>query len=170
MPRYAALLRGVSPMNCKMSALQQALERSGFTGVVTVLSSGNVVFDARSAPLAKLEARVEAATRTHLGRAFATIVRSVESLGALLASEPFAPFGPKPGEKKVVTFFKAPPPAVRLPVALGKARIVDLGPAHALTLYAPEDAGPVFMQLIEKTFGKEVTTRTWDTVAKVAAK
>jgi hypothetical protein len=28
--------------------------------------------------------------------------------------------------------------------------------------------GPVFMTLIEKTFGKEVTTRTWDTVKKAA--
>jgi hypothetical protein len=27
--------------------------------------------------------------------------------------------------------------------------------------------GPVFMALIEQTFGKAVTTRTWDTVAKV---
>jgi len=26
----------------------------------------------------------------------------------------------------------------------------------------------VFMSLIEKTFGKDVTTRTWDTVKKVA--
>ncbi len=28
--------------------------------------------------------------------------------------------------------------------------------------------GPVFMTLIEKSFGKEGTTRTWHTVAKVA--
>jgi hypothetical protein len=27
----------------------------------------------------------------------------------------------------------------------------------------------VFMTLIEKTFGKEVTTRTWETLKKVAA-
>ncbi len=27
---------------------------------------------------------------------------------------------------------------------------------------------PVFMQLIEKTFGKDVTTRTWETLEKVA--
>lgn len=32
----------------------------------------------------------------------------------------------------------------------------------------PGPRGPVFMTLIEKSFGKEVTTRTWDTVAKVA--
>jgi len=29
--------------------------------------------------------------------------------------------------------------------------------------------GPVFMRLIEKTFGADVTTRTWDTVRKVTA-
>ena len=28
---------------------------------------------------------------------------------------------------------------------------------------------PVFMTLIAKTFGKDVTTRTWDTVKKCAA-
>ena len=33
---------------------------------------------------------------------------------------------------------------------------------------APLDRMAVFMTLIEKTFGKEATTRTWDTVAKVA--
>jgi len=34
--------------------------------------------------------------------------------------------------------------------------------------YLPNPKGPVFMTLIEKTFGKDVTTRTWDTIAKVA--
>jgi len=32
----------------------------------------------------------------------------------------------------------------------------------------PGESGPVFMKLIEMTFGKEVTTRTWDTVKKCA--
>jgi len=34
--------------------------------------------------------------------------------------------------------------------------------------YLPSPKGPVFMTLIEQAFGKDVTTRTWDTVAKVA--
>ena len=37
-----------------------------------------------------------------------------------------------------------------------------------LAAYVPGAKGPVFMTLIEKTFGKDVTTRTWDTVQKVA--
>lgn len=40
---------------------------------------------------------------------------------------------------------------------------------EAYTAYLPGDKGPVFMNLIERAFGKEVTTRTLDTVAKCAA-
>ncbi|HEX5123431.1 MAG TPA: hypothetical protein VFV97_09295 [Rhodanobacteraceae bacterium] len=35
--------------------------------------------------------------------------------------------------------------------------------------YLPNPRGPVFMTLIEKTFGAGVTTRTRDTVRKCAA-
>jgi len=34
--------------------------------------------------------------------------------------------------------------------------------------YVPSPRGPVFMTLIDNTFGKTVTTRTWDTVRKCA--
>jgi uncharacterized protein (DUF1697 family) len=36
------------------------------------------------------------------------------------------------------------------------------------TTYVPGTGGPVFMTLIERTFGAQLTTRTWDTVKKVA--
>jgi hypothetical protein len=34
--------------------------------------------------------------------------------------------------------------------------------------YWPNPRGPVFMSLIKKTFGDEQTTRTWQTIEKVA--
>jgi hypothetical protein len=40
---------------------------------------------------------------------------------------------------------------------------------EVFTAYVPSPRGPVFMTLIEKTFGRNVTTRTWDTVRKGAA-
>ena len=40
--------------------------------------------------------------------------------------------------------------------------------AEVFTAYVPSDKGAVFMTLTEKTLGKEVTTRTWDTVTKLA--
>ena len=55
-----------------------------------------------------------------------------------------------------------------LPIGLGGARILSIKGREVFSAYLPNPKGPVFMVLIEKTFGKEVTTRTWDTVAKVA--
>ena len=40
---------------------------------------------------------------------------------------------------------------------------------EVFTAYLPTDKGPVFMQLIERAFGTDVTTRTLDTVARCAA-
>ncbi|MEX2154937.1 MAG: DUF1697 domain-containing protein [Gemmatimonadaceae bacterium] len=40
--RYAAFLRGVSPMNAKMPELQKAFAAAGFTDVTTRLSSARM--------------------------------------------------------------------------------------------------------------------------------
>jgi uncharacterized protein (DUF1697 family) len=91
-PRFAAFLRAVSPMNAKMPELRRAFEKAGFTNVVTVLSSGNVVFDAERAPVRALERRAEAAMQKHMGHSFVTIIRPVNGLKKLLAADPFTPF------------------------------------------------------------------------------
>ena len=79
MPRYVAFLRGVSPLNAKMPELKRCFENAGFTNVKTVLSSGNVVFDARAAAEATLERKAESAMHKVLGRTFYTIVRPADS-------------------------------------------------------------------------------------------
>jgi uncharacterized protein (DUF1697 family) len=170
MPRYVALLRGVSPMNCRMPALKQCLEDAGFTEVKTVLSSGNAVFDARKAANATLQRKCEQAMQAGLGRAFATIVRPQDELAALLQADPFARFKLPANAKRVVTFLRTPPEGkASLPDEVQGARILGLRGSEVLTAYVPEPGNPAFMALIEKTFGKDVTTRTWDTVRKCAA-
>lgn len=169
MPRYAAFLRGVSPMNAKMPALQRSFEAAGFGAVKTVLSSGNVVFDARTASPASLERKAEAAMSAHLGRRFLTIVRPVEALQALLAADPFAAFSLPPDAKRVVTFLREPAGQdLERPIERDGARILCVRGAEVFSAYVPGPRGPVFMTLIEKTFGVDVTTRTWETVARVA--
>ncbi len=117
-------------MNCKMADLRAAFEAAGFTDVRTVLTSGNVVFDARSTSEGALEQKAEAAMHERMGKAFLTIVRPIEELRGLLATDPYRAFRVSPKAK------------------------------------TPK--GPVFMSLLEKTLGKDQTTRTWDTIAKVA--
>jgi uncharacterized protein (DUF1697 family) len=169
MPRYAAFLRGVMPTNARMADLRKSFEAAGFTHVSTVLSSGNVLFDARAAPGASLERRAEAAMKQRLGRAFLAIVRPVDALRALVADDPYRGFGLPPHAKRIVTFLRTPADLkVPLPVEVDGARILCVRGGEALGAYVRTPRGPVFMTLIERTFGKDVTTRTWETVRKVA--
>jgi uncharacterized protein (DUF1697 family) len=171
MPRYVALLRGVSPMNCKMPELQRSLEDAGFTNVKTLLSSGNVAFDTpRAASAATLRKRLEAAMQAGMGRSFETHVRASQQLQQLIAADPFTAFKLRPGSKRVVTFLREPlqDSPIELPRTHGEACIWGLDGAEVFCSYVPEAKGPAFMQLLEKTFGKDITTRTWDTVAKCA--
>ena len=156
-------------MNAKMSDLKRAFEAAGFTDVKTLLSSGNLVFTARSASEAALQQKAEAAMTKTLGRTFLTIVRPVDTLRAMLASDPYEAFRLPSDVKRIVTFLREPPSSkLALPAELHGARILAINGSNVLSAYARTPKGPVFMTLIEKTFGAEQTTRTWDTVAKVA--
>ena len=169
MARYAAFLRGVMPTNCKMAQLKAAFEAAGFADVKTLLGSGNVVFTARAASTAALERKAEQAMHEQLGQAFLTIVRPVDDLRDILATDPYKKFPKRPQAKRIMTFLREPAAKkLKLPVELEGARILAMQDGVIFSDYMPNPKGPIFMSLIEKTFGKEVTTRTWDTVAKCA--
>jgi uncharacterized protein (DUF1697 family) len=170
MPRYVAFLRGVSPQNAKMPDLKRCFEEAGFANVKTVLSSGNVVFDARAASEAALERKALACMEAGLGRSFYPLVRSVADLTALLATDPYARFAVSPQAKRVVSFLReVPNPQPRLPIEQDDARLLCLVGREMFTAYVPNEKGPVFMTLIQKALGTEVTTRTWETVNKCVA-
>ena len=157
------------PLNCKMPALKAAFEAAGFSDVKTVLGSGSVVFTARRASEQALEQQAEAAMQEQLGQAFLTIVRPIEQLQQLLTSDPYKRFRVSPKAKRIVTFLRGRPNAkIALPVEMDGARILSIKDRDIFSAYLPTPKGPVFMTLIQKTFGKDLTTRTWDTVAKVA--
>jgi uncharacterized protein (DUF1697 family) len=165
---YVAFLRGVMPTTATMENLREAFRAAGWTEVRTVLASGNVVFRRSSAALSAIEQEVESALRSHLNRDFFTIIRPIEVLRGILAADPYRKFRLKPGSKRVVTFMRGKPrAAIRLPVEDNGSRILAIRNTEAYSVYIPNPRGPVFMTLIERTFGKNVTTRTWETLKKV---
>ncbi|MBP8257729.1 MAG: DUF1697 domain-containing protein [Opitutaceae bacterium] len=159
----------MSPLNAKMADLKRSFESAGFKDVVTLLSSGNVVFTSQLKSITKIERTAEAAMTTRLGRTFYTIVRSVSTLKQLIEADPFAAFAPQADAKRVVTFLRETrKPTQALPIETDGARIHAMHGREVFTTYLPSPRGPVFMTLIEKTFGSDVTTRTWETVKKCA--
>jgi uncharacterized protein (DUF1697 family) len=169
MRRYAAFLRGVMPASAKMPDLRRAFEAAGFAEVRTLLTSGNVVFDARPASDAALQRKAEAAMTATLGRSFLAIVRSLDALREIVDADPYAAFELPAAAKRVVTFLRDPPRGeLALPALVDGARMLCRRGSEVFTAYVPGARGPVFMALIEKTLGDALTTRTWDTVKKVA--
>lgn len=153
-----------------MSELCSSFEAAGFSDVKSVLGSGNLVFAASARSLPAIERQAEAGMKKVLGKSFLTIVRPIAELEELLERDPFKAFRLQPGSKRVVSFLRsAPRPAPKLPIEKDGARILSLEHAAVFSAYVPSPRGPVFMTLIEKAFGQEVTTRTWDSVRKVVS-
>ena len=70
----------------------------------------------------------------------------------------------------MISFLREPINArVALPIELDGARVLSVVGREVFTAYLPSEKGPVFMKLIEKAFGVNVTTRTWETVRKCVA-
>ncbi len=172
---YAALLRGIMPTNPNMrnEKLRGVFEGLGFEKVASVLTSGNVVFRTADDP-ADLEDRIQQALNAELGIPGGTIIRSHPELRALLDRDPFEGLTHERGSYLTVTFFKA-----KMREADTKAfddaftRVIGYDrKARAFLTVIDNSTGktPDFMARLEKTYGKDITTRTWLTVQRVVKK
>lgn len=154
MTTYVALLRGIMPTNSNMRGekLTEVFESLGLKKVTTVIASGNVIFCSTSKDLSALETTIEKELYSQLGFFSTTIIRSYEELEQLVKKDPFKGVLNEKPNYLVVTFFKD-----------RKAEICT-------TLDLNYNQTTNFMRLLEKEYGKEITTRSWKTVARILAK
>lgn len=176
MTKFAALLRGIAPMNPNMrnEKLRGVCESLGLKQVQTVISSGNVVFETESADPAELEATLEAAWLSELGFDSTTIVRSHRQLQDLTELNPFGSLKHGKQTYLLATFSKAPlaiefdlpyqPPEAEFSIVAATDREVFT------VSDATSAATPGVMAWLEGHIGKEITSRTWLTVARILNK
>jgi uncharacterized protein (DUF1697 family) len=157
MPTFIALLRGINVGGHKklaMSDLRSICESLGYTGVRTLLNSGNAIFEAKSAAEAKrLQEKVEAKI----------ILRTPKEMAEVIARNPWK----REGSRLMVTFLDGAP----------KGGFDWSGPEEThldgrhLYLYYPDGMGQSKLTnaAIEKALGVAGTTRNWNTVLKLAA-
>ena len=68
-----------------------------------------------------------------------------------------------------MTFLRRPAQTkLKLPIERDDASILAMTDTEVFSAYVPGDKGPVFMNLLERSFGTDITTRTLDTVRKCA--
>lgn len=110
---WAALLRAINVggRTVTMDRLRTHFGELGFTGVATLIASGNVTFHSRSAAAATLERRIERHLEAALGLEVATFLRTLPQLEAVAGHQPFDPPA-RDGDRLSVAFLKAKPPEV----------------------------------------------------------
>jgi uncharacterized protein (DUF1697 family) len=167
MIKYVALLRGIGPNNPNMhgNKLKPVLEDLGFSNVQTVISSGNVLFESDSINTSEMEKIIEQAWPVKLGFYSTTIIRSKDQLKALSAQDPYKGMTHKRETYLFVTFFK------QLPSGLKDNFYKDLDVNALCTVIDTTEARtPDFMYKLEKQFGKNITSRTWNTIQRIIKK
>jgi uncharacterized protein (DUF1697 family) len=170
---HVALLRGIGPLNPAMrnANLRRVVEGLGYHDVRTVISSGNVVFEAPSADGAGLEAELEAAWPEQLGFTSTTIVRTRDQIEAMTAANPYGERGDTPSASLQVTFLKVEPePRLEVPFTSerGDYEIIEIRDRAIYSVVDETGRTPDLMRVLERTFGKALTTRSWKTVHRIA--
>lgn len=178
MHEYAALLRGIAPSGANMTndKLRGVLDGLGFTMVGSVLASGNITFRSADADVHALEQQIEDALAAELGFASRTIIRERSELRALLDSDPFPGVTHGRDTYLTATFLKcaAPAPGVILEQPDPRTRVVRYDRVARAILAITDNSLPGqtagFMSWLEKSYGKDNTTRSWLTVQRIVKK
>jgi uncharacterized protein (DUF1697 family) len=173
-PTFIAMLRGVNVGKAKrvpMAELRALLGELGYTGVATLLNSGNALFGAaRGAPAAHAK-RIAAAIAERLGVEVPVIVVPAATLDAIVAENTLAPGADDPS-RLIVAFVQEPPSLTEVagiaPLVVPPERFLVGAQAaylHCASGILESKAGAA---LLGKA-GRAATTRNWATVLKLQA-
>jgi uncharacterized protein (DUF1697 family) len=172
--KYAALLRGINVGGNKtvpMADLRAMTATLGFDDPKTVLQSGNLVFSAKSQPLAKLEALLEDATKKHIGVECSYLLRGAGEWTRIVAANPFRARAKSDPARLVVTFCREAPDPAALEALRADARGGEDFKAIGRELFAwyPDGMGrsKLALALSKNRLGTICTARNWNTVLKV---
>jgi len=175
MIKYVAFLRGINVGGhkaVKMEELKKAFEALGFENVKTLLASGNVLFEAPHASASTLAKKIESKLETAFGHEIGVLIRKIEELQRLAEANPFAGVKVTPQTRLYVTFLSEKPKSgLKIPYespdkSFKIIRATGSEVCSVLTL-SPNSRTVDLMSILEKEFGRKVTTRNWNTIEKI---
>lgn len=175
MQTHIALLRGINVggnSKVDMRLLQKTFEDTGCTDVKTLLNSGNVIFASDQINTMALRETIEEILEKTFAFHIDVLVRTKKQIQELINANPFNNIPVTKDTRLYVTFLsKKPINDVHLLESPTNGfqilRITDLEICSAVTL-SPQKNTTDLMKMIEKTYGKTVTTRNWNTIQKIA--
>ena len=171
MKKFVALLRGINVGGHKkvpMKELKTLLEKEGFQSVKTLLASGNVIFESDEKKIGEVQSILE----DHFGFSIHTIVLPFEVIEKIVASDPFKGIEVTPKTRFYITFSQGKLESdLKTPYVFDDEsfQILKLTDHEIFSVLNLEQMGSVdAMKILQQAFGKKITTRSYNTVLKIA--
>jgi len=174
MTKYVALLRGINVgghHKVPMAELRVALEKLNLKNVMTLLNSGNVLFESDGSDL---ENTIEEHLEKTFGFPIPTILRKYKTILALYANNPFKNIKVTKETRLYVSFLKNEVDTdLELPYK-SEDHSFEIIEKRNSTICSVLDLSvsktPKAMDALEKFYGKELTTRNWNTIERIVKK
>ncbi len=173
--RYVALLRGINVGGkmVRMEKLRTMFASLGYTNIKTLLNSGNVLFESNEKNTTKLLLAIESNLTKTFGFEILTILRTVNEIQEIVDEQPFKNIPVTPLTRLYVTFLTDKHhDMLRIPnESEGKDFTilrVSKDTVFSIATLSPQKGTTDAMVILEKEFGKKITTRNWNTVVKIA--
>ncbi|WP_109097100.1 DUF1697 domain-containing protein [Aquimarina sp. AU58] len=177
MNRYVAFLRGINVSGhhkVPMADLRKEMEKLNFEKVITILNSGNIIFDSAKDDVKNLEKMVSDHIEKTFGFPIPTIIRKSETIYHLLDKDPFKDILLAKDIRLYVSFLKED---VKTDLLLpwtndnNAFKIIDkIDKTIISVLDLSVTKTPKGMEALERYFGKQITTRNWNTIKRIEKK
>lgn len=174
---YIAFLRGINVggnHKLPMSDLKNVLSDMGCTNIITLLNSGNVIFESSEKDKDLIEAEISKRLENEFGFPVPTIVRTEEEVKSLYESDPFANIELTKDIRQYVSFQKvASKSDLVIPWQSDDSSFQILSDADGIivsVLDLSKTGTPNAMKIVEEKYGKNITTRNWKTISRIIKK
>ncbi|MFI5263042.1 MAG: DUF1697 domain-containing protein [Candidatus Kapaibacterium sp.] len=176
--RYVAFLRGINVGGNKkvpMEDLKKALASLGYKNISTLLNSGNAIFETTKGNSDNLTATIEEHLKKKFGFEIPTLVRTLDDITTLVNRDPFKGIEVTPQIRLYVSFLSEKPHSkLKLPYQSSEKsytiRSVSDGEVCSILTLSGNTQSTDLMNILEKEFGKKITTRNWNTIVKILEK
>jgi uncharacterized protein (DUF1697 family) len=157
-----------------MADLHKELEKLDFKNIVTLLNSGNIIFDAISDDIEKLEKTISIHLEKAFGFSIPTILRKSEMICELLNNNPFKDVKLTNDIRLYASFLrKNIETDLKIPWTSSdnSYKIINKTDKTILSvLDLSLSKTPNAMQALEKYFGSDITSRNWNTIKRIEKK
>lgn len=172
MTKYTVFLRGINVGGHKkvqMAKLRDVLSSLGFSDVKTLLASGNIVLSSKKNK-AEVQKLVGKCVLDNFGFEVSVLVRKFADIENIVLSDPFAGYELDAKMRFFVTFLSENKVfGKKKDMQLGDDfKIIKKGKTEVFSILYLGKVGSVdAMSYLENEYGKNITTRNWNTINKL---